>query len=313
MAGVFSKMKSKYNNVSDNKVYENGKDVGGNTNYMGGGIRLECIYTNNWTVEHNNITNNLGPGIFVRGKYNNISHNNVVGNKNASSRATGTGVGAGYGIFFHSVGNHNNITANRFCYNEYYDVYNNSDATGTTGDDNTCDGTSNYNDDGTTGCTYRCMHAYRPEVANKPPNTNNVPNTEFTDAQYDNIEWDDGTNQYDYSDSCYAAHRFNFSVIWDPSDVNKINVTWNGRGYNNAGNGAQLYIWNGTAYEQPPLATTNSGDWVYLTGEKTSSISDYINGGNVTVLVVQNTSGSISRSRIRTDYVRFKLEVTPDP
>ena len=152
--------------------------------------------------------------------------------------------------------------------------------------------------------------AYEGEVSNKPPSAANDPNNVFSSTDYDEIEADDGTNHYDYSDSCYAAHRFNFSIDDNEEDfITTINVTWNGRGYNNAGNGAQIYIWNGTAYEQPPLATTNSGDWVYLTGEKTSNIGNYINGGNVTVLVVQNTSGSISRSRIRTDYV--KLVVTP--
>ena len=152
--------------------------------------------------------------------------------------------------------------------------------------------------------------AFRCEAEDKPPNTNNDPNNEFSSTDYDEIEADDGTNQYDYSDSCYAAHRFNLSIDDNEENfITKINVTWKGRGYNNAGNGAQLYIWNGTAYEQPPLATTNSGDWVYLTGEKTSNIGNYINGGNVTVLVVQNTSGSISRSRIRTDYVR--VVITP--
>ena len=91
-----------------------------------------------------------------------------------------------------------------------------------------------------------------------------------------------------------------------------INVTWNGKGWHDNGgtdNGTYLYIWkDGTGYEQ--LDSTNLGTEVNLTGERTSSISSYINAGNVTVLVKQKTSGSaFAYSHIETDYV--KLVVTP--
>jgi parallel beta-helix repeat protein len=150
--------------------------------------------------------------------------------------------------------------------------------------------------------------AFRCEVADKPPSTCDVPNIEF--SSYTAISADDGTYQHDFSNNNYAAHRFNFSISESASDISKINVTWNGKGYNTGGNGATLYICNGTGYEE--LATTNSGDWVYLTEEVTSSISSYISpSGNATVLVEQNTAGGgySSRSYIDTDYV--KLVVTP--
>jgi len=63
--------------------------------------------------------------------------------------------------------------------------------------------------------------------------------------------------------------------------ITKINVTWDGKGYHdNGNNGATLYIWNGSGYEQ--LDTTDSGDEnteITLTGGVTSSIGSYINGG----------------------------------
>jgi len=93
--------------------------------------------------------------------------------------------------------------------------------------------------------------------------------------------------------------------------ITKINVTWDGKGYHdNGNNGATLYIWNGSGYEQ--LDTTDSGDEnteITLTGGVTSSIGSYINGGNVTVLVEQNTKQADYFSYIETDYV--KLVVTP--
>jgi len=48
-----------------------------------------------------------------------------------------------------------------------------------------------------------------------------------------------------------------------------------------------------------------------LTGERTASISNYINSGNVTILAEQKSAdaGRNHRSHIETDYV--KLVVTP--
>jgi hypothetical protein len=159
--------------------------------------------------------------------------------------------------------------------------------------------------------------AFRWQVNAKPPNTCDVPSTEFTTAQYNNISADDGTFQSDFSESNYAAHRFNFSIDELAANISKINVTWNGIGWHDNGgadNGTYLYIWNSSsgasgAYEE---LANNSGDGneVTLTGERTSSISSYINAGNVTVLVEQKTTGDgFSYSRLKTDYVR--VVVTP--
>ncbi len=149
--------------------------------------------------------------------------------------------------------------------------------------------------------------AYRDEVADKPPTTCDVPNIEF--SSYTAISADDGTYQHDYSNNNYAAHRFNFSIDEDAANITAINVTWNGKGYRSGGDGATLYICNGTGYKQ--LNSTNLATEVYLTGGVTSSISRYINAGNVTVLVEQNTAGGgyFSKSNIDTDYV--KVVVTP--
>ena len=154
--------------------------------------------------------------------------------------------------------------------------------------------------------------AYRGGVADKPPSTCDVPSTEF--PLYTAISADDGTYQSDFSNSNYAAHRFNFSI--DENKVNfitKLNVTWNGKGWHDNGgtdNGTYLYIYNFSTPGYEELANNNVGTDATLTGEVTSSISNYINSGNVTVLVVQNTAGSaFSASHIETDYVR--VVVTP--
>ncbi|MDD4254339.1 MAG: hypothetical protein PHP59_03085, partial [Methanofollis sp.] len=67
------------------------------------------------------------------------------------------------------------------------------------------------------------------------------------------------------------------------------------------------YIWNGSSYEL--LQGSTSSSEVTLTGEETSSISNYVDGGNVTVLAKQK--GATDRdtsSTLSTDYV--KLVVT---
>jgi len=141
----------------------------------------------------------------------------------------------------------------------------------------------------------------------------NVPNIEFTTAQYEKINTSDDTWQEDQTsqDGYYAAHRFNFSIIEDPSDIRKINVTWEGRGWHDIeDNGATLYIYNFTsgAYEQ--LDSTTLDTEVTLTGEKTSSISSYINSGNVTVLVKQRSvNDGDDHSHIETDYVKLELHI----
>ena len=154
--------------------------------------------------------------------------------------------------------------------------------------------------------------AFEGEVSNRPPSTANDPSG--ATVTYTNIEADDGTYE-DYvtqNDNKYAAQRFNFSI--DETAPDKINVTWNGKGWHDSGdayNGTYLYIWNGTGYNE---LDNNSGVGTdaTLTGENASAASNYVNGGNVTVLVVQKSEHSRgSASHIETDYVR--LVVTPDP
>ena len=155
--------------------------------------------------------------------------------------------------------------------------------------------------------------AFMREAADKPPTACNVPDTEFSPGDYDNIKEDEGTRQEDESFGYYAAHRFNFSISENPNDISKINVTWNGNGSHEYGDyfahGANLSIWNFTAaaYELLQASAGNTKDEVTLTGEKTSSISSYINANNVTVLVEQKTGVSGTESYIKTDYVKVVI------
>lgn len=165
--------------------------------------------------------------------------------------------------------------------------------------------------------------AFKDEVGANPPNTANDPSTPFSSNnpdEYGYIKTDNEVYQTDDSDSNgnYAAHRFNFSIDDNEEDfITTINVTWNGKGWHDNGssyNGTYLYIWNGTGYEELANNTT-TGDEVNLTGQVTSSISNYISSsGNVTILAEQKSAQTTPDrdtfySHIATDYV--KLVVTP--
>ena len=152
--------------------------------------------------------------------------------------------------------------------------------------------------------------AYEGEVSGTPT-TADDPNGAID--SYSDISVDDGTYELyvTVTDGYYAAQRFNFSIDDnEESWITKIGVTWNGKGYHDsAADGATLYIWNGSAYEE--LANNAVDTDATLSGDVTLGISDYINAGNVTVLVKQKSAdaGARAHSYIETDYV--KLVVTP--
>jgi parallel beta-helix repeat protein len=153
MVGIYSKMMSQHNYVAHNDVYKNGKHIPeGVDTYAPGGIALACKLTNYWIVEHNNITNNIGSGIYIGGSYNIIRYNDIKDSKNAPAGEVGYGINGG-----RSDGSHDNeIYKNTVCENEDSDIRMWSSGAGNHGTENTCDTTYNYDDDGTTGCTYSC-------------------------------------------------------------------------------------------------------------------------------------------------------------
>lgn len=150
MAGIYSKMQSKYNYIAYNDVYGNGKQLPGEGTFMPGGIILACLKTDYWVVEHNNITDNSGSGISVGGNNGTFRYNNIVN----TVRAVG---GQGNGIYIGRCSSNHTIASNTVCDSEGVDIYVQLCCSDVTGDENTCNTTENYgDDDGTTGCTYSC-------------------------------------------------------------------------------------------------------------------------------------------------------------
>jgi hypothetical protein len=160
------------------------------------------------------------------------------------------------------------------------------------------------------------VYAYEKQHNAKPPSTNNVPSAEFSSTDYGKIWLDDNDRKTSETDTnnYYAIHRFNFTITEPTARIDKIKVTWNGKGYHDYvayADGANLSIWNfaSGAYELLQ-ASANTDDEVTLAGEKTSSISNYISPSeNVTVLVEQKSAHSADgSSHIETDYVQLRVE-----
>lgn len=173
--------------------------------------------------------------------------------------------------------------------------------------------------------------AYRFQNDSRAPTTNDVPDIEFTDAEYENIMYDDQVFQSDVTnaDGNFAAHRFAFNVsnchcgCLNISDIDAINVTWNGKGWHDAGddaNGTFLYIWNYTSQSYEELDDcAGDGSENYLTGERCVfsgyDLSNYIDENcKIIVLAEQKTEQYEDEefitkySHIESDYVKLILK-----
>ena len=147
-AGMLIKMKPRYWNISHNHLWGNGQ----------GGIILRCKLCDFNTIEHNNASDNYGSGIFIGGNDNTIRYNTVCNNRDGGPYYDDSVGGHGYGI---NIGRgdgslNNTLISNVVCGNDHLDVRVVTGVTGTTGSENTCNTTYNYNDTGTSGCTYSC-------------------------------------------------------------------------------------------------------------------------------------------------------------
>lgn len=147
LSGIIASPTCKYINIANNIIEENGYC---NESAFCAGINLHWkggygIATNS-TVENNVILNNTGSGIYVTQGYTTIMDNLVRGSKNGTN-VTGNGllVDGGRVTFLYN---------NTCCDNEGSDIVNHGFAS--YGDDNTCDTTDNYDDEGTRGCNFYC-------------------------------------------------------------------------------------------------------------------------------------------------------------
>ena len=154
--GIFMKMKSKSNEVTGNTIHENGQ----------GGIILRCANSNENTIAENAVLRNYGDGIYIGSNRNTIRDNTVEGNS-AGHRVGDTPVEDGDGIDMgRSDGSgENELYGNDACGNEGVDIHVcHADGGGNHGRDNCCDETTNYDDNGVTGCANLCEDRSKPDL-----------------------------------------------------------------------------------------------------------------------------------------------------
>ena len=179
--GFFTKMMCKDTEVSYNKLWGNGQ----------GGIILRCMKSETHDIHDNEIWDNYGSGIFVGGPDNIVRDNIVKDNKNGSEYGgLGTGEHGGpgsgspgkYGMGIcmgRNDGSHNNeIISNEVCGNEGVDIEVCPTCEGNSGEENTCDTTFNYDDEGTCGCRFSCDGD---DVSDKPDLTIEEKSEEWVD------------------------------------------------------------------------------------------------------------------------------------
>jgi parallel beta-helix repeat protein len=125
------------------------------------GNAIYLIYSNNNTISNTSANLNVnGVGIDLLN-----SNNNTVSNCTATSS---------YGGISLSSSNNNTISNNTFCSNINYDIFLSSSVS--SGDNNRCTTSFNWNDEGTTGCTYPCPAGGGSTACSAPSSPNHSPN-----------------------------------------------------------------------------------------------------------------------------------------
>ncbi|MEA2076075.1 MAG: CARDB domain-containing protein, partial [Euryarchaeota archaeon] len=156
-AGFWTKMGMNGCTIKDNRIW--GNSVGSGMGTMTGGLVLQCVQSDDNTIENNEVWDNYGRGgIFIGGNDNDLINNNVHDNK-------------GDGIYMgRSDGSrNNNLYDNEVCGNAGRDInvyY--ADGGDNRGNNNCCNTTENYDDEGTTGCTDSCPCGEKPDLVIPP-------------------------------------------------------------------------------------------------------------------------------------------------
>lgn len=130
-AGIFTKMKPKYNNISFNTLTENGQ----------GGIVLRCKLSSLFVIENNIASDNKGVGIYVGGEGNTLKDNTVTDNKNGSIYGWD-----GTGIWIDREAYNTTLIGNNVTGNDLLDIKVKEGLTGIEGYNNSYERTSNYED-----------------------------------------------------------------------------------------------------------------------------------------------------------------------
>ena len=132
--GIFTKMKSSFNKISYNTVMNNGQ----------GGIILRCKLSRLSVIEHNNIEDNKGPGIYVGGSSNTIMYNVINSSQDGSQYDNDASIPNG--IRISREADYTNLVSNTVSNNDAEDIWVKTDLKHTSGYNNTYNSSKNYDE-----------------------------------------------------------------------------------------------------------------------------------------------------------------------
>jgi parallel beta-helix repeat protein len=228
--GFFTVMKPEHNTFTYNNIIGNGQ----------GGIILRCKKAANHIIEHNTVTENYGTGVWIGGPSNTIRYNTITNNKNGSAY---TGIIGKYGAgikICRAEADNNEIFSNLVCGNDGVDIEICADIgiTGTTGDENTCSTTKNYDDDGTCGCTYSCKQRvdFIKIVDGQYGSCNEIPWLQFVPRGYSITGW---AAAYNYT----TGYLYDIKVTWSVDNLFGLSQAWTSPLYGTSSTFYAEYHW----------------------------------------------------------------------
>jgi len=136
-----------------------------------------------------------------------------------------------------------------------------------------------------------------------PPTSNEVPSTELSSEEYDDIESSNNMRHVTSpTTGTRAAQRYVFTLAQSGPSLFDMNVLWEGR--SSEGGSVSFYVWDNNSSSYTLVeSTTNSSSNADLTAVYTSP-SQYVDANNKVTLLALN---SVDEETVRTDYVRVTV------
>ncbi|RLI97560.1 MAG: hypothetical protein DRP00_03830 [Candidatus Aenigmatarchaeota archaeon] len=165
-------------------------------------------------------------------------------------------------------------------------------------------------------------HKANHQESNSEPAPSDEGWSEFSNDEYDNIEFSDDT-RCSFTTTVngnYALMLFRFKCNIDKTDVKKIVLTFEGYGTGTPGNGVTVKVWNHatSTWENAQSGTGSTDEEIIIT--LTSNLTDYIDDNGFIYLLARTTNADDGTNHVTLycDYVKcfvtqakFTVDYTP--
>jgi len=192
-----------------------------NCNVMGYQMGMYVESASNITMTLNNASSNQWDGIYLKGvqdstiSYNALGSNDdgiYLDNSHGNTLDGNTIASNGYAGILLMGSNNNVLNSNQVCSNTESDIYVYS-GSGNSGDENTCNNTIGWNDDGTTGCTYECGAVITTTTTTSTTTTISTSTTTSTTSSTTTTTLAGGETTCSSCDDCSAKLDGDYDVV----------------------------------------------------------------------------------------------------